>query len=97
MDEDLHVQDRLSEPSPYDRLILDRHVRFVGDPVAIVAGETEKAVDRAISMIEVQYEVLEPIRDYHKALDNPILVHRKITGEALCPVGADNKKKSVRT
>ena len=22
------------EPSPYDRLILDRHVRFVGDPVA---------------------------------------------------------------
>ena len=26
------------EPSPYDRLILDRHVRYVGDPVAIVAG-----------------------------------------------------------
>ncbi len=24
------------EPSPYDRLILDRHVRYVGDPVAIV-------------------------------------------------------------
>ena len=35
------------EPSPYDRLILDRHVRYVGDPVAIVAGETEDAVDRA--------------------------------------------------
>ena len=62
------------EMSPDDRLILDRHVRFVGDPVAIVAGETEKAVDRAISMIKVQYEVLEPILDYHKALDNPILV-----------------------
>ena len=26
------------EPSPYDRLILDQRVRFVGDPVAIVAG-----------------------------------------------------------
>ena len=25
------------EPSPYDRLILDRHLRYVGDPVAIVA------------------------------------------------------------
>lgn len=24
------------EPSPYDRLILDKHVRFIGDPVAIV-------------------------------------------------------------
>ena len=80
------------EPSPYDRLILDRHVRFVGDPVAIVAGETEKAVDRAISMIKVQYEVLEPILDYHKALDNPILVHPEDNWEALCPVGADNKR-----
>ena len=29
------------EPSPYDRLILDRHVRFVVDPVAILAGDTE--------------------------------------------------------
>jgi len=27
------------EPSPYDRYILDRRVRFVGDPVAIVAGK----------------------------------------------------------
>lgn len=25
------------EPSPYDRLIIDRHVRFVGDVVAIIA------------------------------------------------------------
>ena len=31
------------EPSPYDRLILDRHVRFSGDAVAIIAAETEKA------------------------------------------------------
>ena len=31
------------EPSPYDRLILDRQLRFVGDPVAIVAAENEKA------------------------------------------------------
>ena len=30
------------EPSPYDRLILDRRVRFVGDAVAIVAGENER-------------------------------------------------------
>ena len=31
------------EPSPYDRLILDRHVRFAGDVVAIIAAENEKA------------------------------------------------------
>ena len=35
------------EPSPYDRYILEQRVRFVGDPVAIVAGDTEKAVDLA--------------------------------------------------
>ena len=33
------------EPSPYDRLILDQRVRFVGDPVAIVAGYDEKKVE----------------------------------------------------
>ena len=31
------------EPSPDDRLILDRRVRYVGDPVAIVAGKDEPA------------------------------------------------------
>ena len=38
------------EPSPYDRLILDQRVRFIGDAVAIVAGETAEAVDRAMKM-----------------------------------------------
>ena len=36
------------EPSPYDRLILDQRVRFVGDAVAIVAGENEKIVNKAL-------------------------------------------------
>lgn len=80
------------EPSPYDRLLLDRHVRFVGDPVAIVAGETEKAVDKALSLIKVKYEVLEPILDFHESLDNKILVHPEKNWESLCPVGADNKR-----
>ena len=80
------------EPSPYDRLILDRRVRFVGDAVAIVAGETEKAVDKALKLIKVQYEVLEPVMDFHTAKDNPILVHPEENWRSLCPVGADNKR-----
>lgn len=80
------------EPSPYDRLILDRHVRYVGDPVVIVAGEDEKAVDRALSLIKVTYEVLEPVLDFHTAKDNKILVHPEDNWEALCEVGADNKR-----
>ena len=80
------------EPSPHDRLLLDRHVRYVGDPVAIVAGETEKAVDRALALIRVEYRVLEPLLDFRKAIDNPILVHPEDDWESLCPVGADNRR-----
>ncbi len=81
------------EPSPYDRLILDKRLRYVGDPVAIVAGETEKAVDKAIKLIKVKYEVLEPLLDFRKSKDNDkILVHPEDNWKSLCPVGADNKR-----
>ena len=85
------------EPSAYDRLIIDRHLRFVGDVVAIVAAENEKAADRALKLIKVQYEVLEAILDFHTAKDNPILVHPEENWKALCPVGADNKRNLVAT
>lgn len=80
------------EMSPYDRLLLDKRMRFVGDAVAIVAGETEKAVDRAMKLIKVTYKVLEPVLDFRTAKDNPILVHPEDNWRALCPVGADNKR-----
>lgn len=63
------------EPSPYDRLILDEYVRFVGDPVAIVAGKDEACCRKAMKLIKVEYEVLEPILDFKQSLDNPILIH----------------------
>ena len=43
-------------------------------------------------MIKVKYEVLEPVLDFHKAKDNPILVHPEENWKSLCPVGADNKR-----
>ena len=63
------------EPSPYDRLILDQRVRFVGDAVAIVAGENEKVVDQALKLIKVKYQVLDAIIDFKEAKDNEILIH----------------------
>ena len=54
------------EPSPYDRLILGQRVRFVGDAVAIVAGENEKVVDQALKLIKVKYQVLDAIIDFKK-------------------------------
>ena len=63
------------EPSNYDRLILERRLRYVGDAVAIVAGEDEKAVDKALKLIKAKYDVLEPVLDFRKSKDNPVLVH----------------------
>ena len=80
------------EPSPYDRLILDQRVRFVGDAVAIVAGENEKVVDTAMKLIKVKYEVLKPILDLKQAKDNEILIHPEENWKSLCPVGADNQR-----
>ena len=80
------------EPSPYDRLVIARHVRFAGDVVAILAGKDEKCVDKAMKLIKVRYEVLPAVLDYHTALDNPVLVHPEENWESLAPVGADNKR-----
>ena len=80
------------EPSPDDRRIIDRRLRFVGDVVAIVAGDTEQAVDRALKLIKTEYEVLKPVLDFRKAKDNPVLVHPEEDWKSLCPVGADNKR-----
>ena len=80
------------EASPYDRLILDRRLRYVGDPVAIVAGKDEACVKKAMKLIKVKYQVLQPVLDPHEALDGDILVHPEENWKALCPVGADNKR-----
>ena len=80
------------EISPWDRYIIDKHVRFVGDPVAIVAGETEEAVDKALTRIKVKYRVEEAVLDIHTAKDNPILVHPEDDWYMPIPAGGDNKR-----
>ena len=83
------------EPSPYDRLIIDRHVRFVGDVVAIIAAETEKAAFKAMKLIKVRYDVLEAVLDFHTAKDNPILVHPEEDWFPPCEVGGDNRRNMI--
>ena len=83
------------ELSPYDRKILDERVRYVGDAVAIVAGENEKCVDRALKMIKVEYEVLEPVLDFRKALDNEVVVHPEEDWEVKVPISPDVKRNLI--
>ncbi|MGQ9849363.1 MAG: molybdopterin-dependent oxidoreductase [Aggregatilineaceae bacterium] len=51
------------EPGPHDTYSLDYKVRFVGDRVAAVAAESEEIALKALSLIEVDYEVLPAIFD----------------------------------
>ncbi len=44
--------------TPLDTLILEKHVRYVGDPVAAVAATTPEIAAKAVSLIEIEYEEL---------------------------------------
>ena len=84
------------EFSPYDRLILDRRLRCVGDPVAIVAAKTEKQALAAMKLIRVTYSVLPAVLDPETAMDNETLIHPEDDWRALVPsCGADNRRNLV--
>jgi putative selenate reductase molybdopterin-binding subunit len=55
-------------PPPYDQVSLDNKVRHVGDRVAVVAAETPEIAREALSLIEVEYEVLPAVFDPLEAM-----------------------------
>lgn len=63
------------EPSPYDRLILDPIVRYVGDEVAIIAARDEATALKAMKLIKVDYEVFEPVLDPETAIGHTSVIH----------------------
>lgn len=80
------------EPSPHDRFILDRIVRFVGDEVAVVAAEDETIAGTALSLIKVEYEILEPLLDFETAADNPRVIHPEPEIHDMFPIGFEPKR-----
>jgi putative selenate reductase molybdopterin-binding subunit len=56
------------EPSPYDAVMLDKKVRFVGDRVAVVAAEDPELARRACDAIQVVYDVLPAVLDPENAM-----------------------------
>ncbi len=48
----------IPEPSPYDRKLMNRKVRHVGDRVVAVVAETLEIARKALTLIDVKYEVL---------------------------------------
>ena len=62
-------------PHPYDQVSLDNKVRHVGDRVAVVAAETPEIAMEALQLIQVDYDVLEPVLDMEAAMadDAPVI------------------------
>jgi CO/xanthine dehydrogenase Mo-binding subunit len=51
------------DDDPYDTLVLDRTVRFIGQRVAAVVAETVGAAEAACALIQVDYDVLPDVTD----------------------------------
>jgi putative selenate reductase molybdopterin-binding subunit len=63
-------------PGPLDTFSLDNKVRFVGDRVAMVAAETPEIAERALALIDVEYEVLPAILDSRASMNpDAIRIH----------------------
>ena len=58
------------EHSPYDALLFDRRVRFVGDRVALAAAESAEIAREACRRIRVRFKPLDPLLDPEKAMDD---------------------------
>jgi putative selenate reductase molybdopterin-binding subunit len=56
-------------PGPLDSFSLDKKVRFVGDRVAFVAAETEAIANKALELIDVEYELLPLLLDSRKSME----------------------------
>ncbi len=62
-------------PGPLDTFSLDNKVRFVGDRVAFVAAETAEIAEKALSLIEVDYEILPAILDSRESMTSSVRIH----------------------
>lgn len=80
------------EPSPHDKFILDEYVRYVGDEVACVAAINESVADQALKLIEVEYEVLEPVLEFEKAFEHQSVIHPEEGIREMFPIGFEPKK-----
>lgn len=69
------------EPSPYDRQLIGRKVRHVGDRVAAIVAENMDAAQAAAAKIKVEYEVLPHVLtvDEAKAPGAPIVHKAKVS------------------
>ncbi len=80
------------EPSPYDKFVLDEYVRHVGDEVLAVAAIDLETCEKALELIQVEYEVLKPVLDFETAIDNSEIIHPEEEIHDMFPIGFEPKR-----
>ena len=67
-----------------DRLLLNRHVRYWGDDVAVVIAENEVAAGQAVRALQVEYEELPFVLDAQRAMEpDAPQIHEECPGNVL--------------
>ena len=67
-----------------DRLLLNRHVRYYGDEVAVVVAEDEVAAAQAARLVKVSYEEYPFVLDPQKAMEpGAPQIHEEFPGNVL--------------
>ena len=67
-----------------DRLLLNRHVRYYGDEVAVVIAENEVAAAQGVRALKVEYEELPFVLDVQKAMEpDAPQIHEEFPGNIL--------------
>lgn len=86
------------EPSPYDTKVLNEKLRFHGEPVAIVAAESEEVAEEAIGRIKVEYEELPVVLDPEEALQDEVKIHEdgNLADEIDVEVGGRKRRSKIR-
>lgn len=80
------------EPSPHDKFVLDAVVRHIGDEVAVVAATSLLIAEQALALIQVTYEVLEPVLDFEQAYEHKSVIHQEPECHEMFPIGFEPEK-----
>ena len=62
-------------PPPWDQVSLDSKVRYVGDRVAVIAAESPEIAREALTLIEVDYEILPAVFTPEESLRGEVVIH----------------------
>ncbi|MCC0016931.1 MAG: xanthine dehydrogenase family protein molybdopterin-binding subunit [Rhodobiaceae bacterium] len=71
----IHSKDGSPMNAPGHPCLVQGKARYVGDPIAVVIGETQAAARAGAEALEIDYDVHEAVTDMMKTASSPIQLH----------------------